>query len=52
MLVHANGIITYLGIGTLGRGWDVFDGLNATDKSFISMFMEHLQIPGSKGYEN
>ena len=36
----------------LWHGRDVVDGLNDTNKSFISMLMKILQLPGVASYES
>ena len=51
MLAHAYKIIIYLGVGTLGHGREVIEGLNATNKSFISMLIITMQLPGEEAYE-
>ena len=51
-MAHIYGIIIYFGVGTPGNGRDIFDGLNVTDKRFISISMENTQFNCSKGYNN
>ena len=38
-------------VGETGHEREVFDGLNATYKSFISMLMITIQLPGAEDYE-
>ena len=38
------------GVGAPVYGREVVDGLNATDKSFLSMIMTTVQLPGSADY--
>ena len=51
MLAHVYRIIVYHCVGAPGHGREVVDGLNATNKSIISMLMENVQLPGAYGYD-
>ena len=50
MLVHTYNIIIYRGVGKPGHGREVIDGFNTKDKSFISMLMTTVQLPGVEMY--
>ena len=45
ILSHAYNIVIGFGFGSHGHGKDVVDGLNATDKIFITMLMKIMQLP-------
>ena len=45
MFSHAHDIIIDHGVGSLGHGKVVFGGINATDKSYLSMLMTTVQLP-------
>ena len=47
MLAHVYRMIVYHCVGAPGHGREVVDGLNATNKSIISMLMENVQLPGA-----
>ena len=51
ILTHACGITTDHGVGAPGHVQDIVDGINATEKWFISMLMENVKLPGYKRYE-
>ena len=46
MLSPAYKIVINRGVGSPGNGKYVVDGLNVTDKRFVSMLMATAQIPG------
>ena len=48
MLTHAYNIIIDRGDGAPGHGGDFFDGLNTTEKWFLSMLMEIVKVPGAE----
>ena len=50
MLEHAYNIIIGRGVGAPGHGREFVDGLNSTDKRFISMLMTTVQLPGASAY--
>ena len=50
MLVHTYNIVIYRCIGEPVHGRYVFDGINATDKIFLSMLMTNVKLPGSTRY--
>ena len=52
MLAHAYNIIIDCGVGAPGHGREVVDGLNATDKGFISVLMKTLQLIGASDYDS
>ena len=52
ILAHAYGIIIDCGFFVPVHGKYVVDGLNATEKWFISMLMENVQLRGYRGYAN
>ena len=45
-------IIIDRGISAPGHGKEVFDGLNAVDKSYIYQFMSKVQLPGSVRFDS
>ena len=46
MLSHSYNIVIYRGVGSPVNGKDVVDGLNVTDKRFLSMLTTTVQLPG------
>ena len=46
MLSHSYNTVIYRGVGSPGNGKDVVDGLNATNKRFLSMFVSTMQLLG------
>ena len=46
MLSHAYNIVNDRGVGAPENGRYVVDGFNATGKSFLTMLMTILQLPG------
>ena len=44
MLSHANDIIIDISVGSTGHGKYVVDGLNATNKWYLSMLMTTVQL--------
>ena len=50
ILTHAYDIIIDSGVGVPGHGQYIVDGIDATEKCFISMLMANLKSPGVKGY--
>ena len=48
MLAYAYNIIIDRGDGAPGHGGDFFDGLNTTEKWFLSMLMEIVKVPGAE----
>ena len=51
MLVYAHNIIIDHGDSTQGHGREVFNGLNATNKRFLSMLITNVQFPGVSRYD-
>ena len=47
MLYHAHYIIIYCGVEAPGHVKDVVDGINATDKIYLSMLMTTVQLPNA-----
>ena len=47
MFYHAYNIEIVCGVGAPGHGKDVVDGLNATDKRFLTMFITTVQLSGT-----
>ena len=47
MLSHAYNIAIDCGVGAHGHGKYVVDGLNANEKSFLTMLMTTVQLPGT-----
>ena len=52
ILSHAYIITIDRIIGATGNGQEIFDVLNTTEKRFISMLMENLQLTGYKLYDD
>ena len=52
MLEHAYNITIDCGVGAPVYGREVVDGLNATEKRFLSMLMINLQLSGAAAYES
>ena len=52
MLAHAYNIIIDHDVGSPVHDREFFDSLNANDKSFISMIMIYVQLPGAAAYES
>ena len=52
MLAHAYNIITDHGVGVPGHEIEVVDDLNATEKSFLSVFMTTVQLTGAVYYDS
>ena len=52
MLAHAYNIIIDSGVGAPGNFREVVDGLNDTEKRFLSMLMTTLQLHGAAVYES
>ena len=50
MLVYAYNIIIDCGVGEPGHGRENVDGLNATNKSFLSMLIKTVQLTGAEDY--
>ena len=48
---HAYNIIIYCGVVSPGHGTEVVDGLNDTDKRFLSMLMKNVQLPSVSAYD-
>ena len=46
MLSHAHNILIYPGVVSPVPIKDDLDGLNATDRSYISMLMKTVKLPG------
>ena len=44
MLSHAYNIVINYGVGASGHGKYVVDGLNATEKKFLTMMMTTVQL--------
>ena len=47
MLSHAYTILIYFCVGSPGHGKYVVDGLNANEKSFITMLMTTMKLTGA-----
>ena len=47
MLFHAYNIVIDSGVGAPVHVKDVVDGLNTTDKKFLTVFMENVKLPDS-----
>ena len=50
MLEHAYNIIIDCVVVAPGHVREIVDGLNATDKRFLSMLMTNVQLPGASAY--
>ena len=51
MLAHAYNNIIYCGVGSLGHGRYVVYALKATDKRFLSISTETVQLPSVSVYD-
>ena len=51
MLAHAYNIIIDSGVGEPGHGRYFVDGLNDTNKKFLSMLTTNVKLPGAAAYE-
>ena len=52
MLAHACNIIIDRDVGTPGHLREVVGGLNANNKSFPSMLIKTVQLPGAAAYDS
>ena len=52
MLAHAYNIIIDRGFGAPRHGRKIVDGLNDTEKRFLSMITTSVQLPGAEAYES
>ena len=50
MLAHVYNIITYCSVGAPGHARKFVEGLNATDRRFLSKLMTLVQLNGASGY--
>ena len=51
IFTQAYNIIIDHGVNVTGHGREVFDGLNTTDKMFLSQLIKTVQLSSSKGYD-
>ena len=51
MFTHVYNIIIDCGVREPGSFKEVVDGLNDIDKTFFSMFMTNVKLPGASGYD-
>ena len=51
IFTHVYNIIIDCGVVTSGYGREVVDGLNYTNKRFLSMLLKTVQLTGEKSYE-
>ena len=52
IFAHTYNIIIDRGVGSLGHVRDFFDGLNATNKMYISILITTVQLPGTSAYDS
>ena len=52
MLAHAYNIIIDRGVGAPGHVREFVDGLNYTEKWFLSMLMKNVKLTDAVGYES
>ena len=52
MFLHASNIMIGSGVVEPGNGREVLDGLNATDKSFLSILITTVKMPDAASYDS
>ena len=52
ILAHAYNIIIGGGVGSLGNGREFVDGMNATEKYFLSKLMTTVQLTNTAAYDS
>ena len=51
MLAHTYNVIINSGVGSTGHEIEFVDGLNDTEKRFLSMLMTTVKFPGAEAYD-